>query len=383
MPLRILSVIILAFFWASYSQAQYDPLDANVKALYYFGGSVSTTNDSVDTWNDLTTGGLNPTQATPDSRPVLGSLGITFAGTDDYLAVGSPGNVRPGLDDFSIEGRIFMATYATGNTVWSLFSTSTNRVDIYISTSNRIGIYANDAGTLIIGMLTPSSALVNGSTHTWSFTVDRDESTRVYIDGIKVNTAVNAGEAASFDAGSNLHIGRYGGGSSYFTGRMDVLRYSDNVRTQAEVTAFHNWASDTTKYYVDASKGAAANNGRSIITPLVNFDSLNTAGITLDPNDFVYLRTGVTVDDTLIMPVSGTFASVITVTKYDSTGQSGLNPVVSQLNVNSKNYISISSCMTVTNGIINKGTGFLLIGSCAGYENRFKKYPDYTKSPRY
>ena len=86
---------------------------------------------------------------------------------------------------------------------------------------------------------------------------------------------------------------------------------------------------DTTKYYIDADKGNDANGGQDIVDALASFDSINTAGITLEAGDIVYLRTDDTWREQLTVPSSGSAGLPITFTKYDSTGESGADPVIS------------------------------------------------------
>ena len=157
--LLFLLIPLLAF-------SQYNPIDANVKGLWYYGGNVATTNDSVDTWSDLSTSGLNPTIATTN-RPVLAKFdGITFDGTDDYLTDTPNDSIKPGTGDFSIEGRIYAANWVTsGNDmVYSLYQNSNNRIVVYVGTTSRLGIYViQGSGTTITTLLTSNNALTNAT----------------------------------------------------------------------------------------------------------------------------------------------------------------------------------------------------------------------------
>jgi hypothetical protein len=235
--------------------AQYNPVDANTKFFLKYWAGVETTNDSVDVWNDQSPSGLNPAQSTSGYRPVLGTDGITFDGSDDRLQVGSPGVVRPGTGDFTIDGRIYLANYGTQNTIYSLFSSSTQRCDLYIASDNKLGIYCHITAGNIAVATSENNTLINGSTHTFSIVVDRDVGVDVYIDGTEVTASGDDANERDFgQIGSNLHIGRYGGGASYFSGRIDALRYSNIARTESEVIQFYNWVNDTTYYDVVGHK---------------------------------------------------------------------------------------------------------------------------------
>ena len=89
------------------------------------------------------------------------------------------------------------------------------------------------------------------------------------------------------------------------------------------------WAIDTSNYYIDADKGVDANSGYSIFDPLASLDSINTAGITLQAGDSVLFRTGDIWREQLTAPASGSAGLPITFTKYDSTGESGADPIIS------------------------------------------------------
>jgi len=139
------------------------------------------------------------------------------------------------------------------------------------------------------------------------------------------------------------------------------------------------------KYYIDVDKGDDTNYGTTPALALASLDSINTAGITLEAGDVVYFRTDDTFDDTLTVLASGTSGNQITFTYYDSTGESGAYPIISQIDVNDKDYITISNCLSVTNGIINTGAGYVLDKSVCGrgYDKRFKHFPDFPKFKRH
>ena len=123
------------------------------------------------------------------------------------------------------------------------------------------------------------------------------------------------------------------------TGLLYYWKFNNDLTSSATVnTLTESWGTaqystdvpfvlDTTKYYIDADKGNDANGGQDIVDALASFDSINTAGITLEAGDKVYLRTDDTFDP-LDLSASGSAASAITITSYDSTGESGAKPII-------------------------------------------------------
>jgi len=87
------------------------------------------------------------------------------------------------------------------------------------------------------------------------------------------------------------------------------------------------WADDTTTYYIDGDKGSDDFSGFSPTTPWKTIAKVNAAS--LDPGDIVYLRTDDTWRELLTVPTSGSAGLPITFTKYDSTGESGADPIIS------------------------------------------------------
>jgi hypothetical protein len=82
-------------------------------------------------------------------------------------------------------------------------------------------------------------------------------------------------------------------------------------------------------YYVDDRKGNDGNNGTSITTPFLTIDEAIDGTPTLAGGDTVFLRTGGEWREKLLVPASGTSASITLVfTKYDSTGESGAKPII-------------------------------------------------------
>ena len=338
----------------------YNPRDVNVKALWYYGGSVATTDDSVDTWGDLS-GNSHDAIGDTTTRPVLAATGVVFDGSDDFLSVVGHADVWAGTGDYSWSGRVYSANWAQNQLfINTLYQNASKRNSVLINADRSFRFYSVWASGIILHDLsTPAGGLTNGQTYTFTLSCDRDDSTRAYVDGIEVAATVTLQPAANIDDGE-IYLGSLGGSAAFANINMSVLRYSDKVRTASEALAFHNWASDTSSYYIDADAGSDTTNGRSIITALASFDSINTAGITLDPNDNVYLRTDDTWREKPVFPSSGTSGNVITFGKYDSTGESGAKPIIDStgtlIDFNSQDYIVLEN-LELRNGLVQINTG--------------------------
>ena len=128
--------------------------------------------------------------------------------------------------------------------------------------------------------------------------------------------------------------------------------------TWSATTAGWDASYDTTKWYIDADKGNDTYPGHSMNTALASFDSINTAGITLDSADVVYFRSDDLWRQTLTVPTSG-----VTFTKYDSTGESGADPIIDSTSVdaplidfNGQSYIVLEN-LEIRNGEVQLNTG--------------------------
>ena len=82
-------------------------------------------------------------------------------------------------------------------------------------------------------------------------------------------------------------------------------------------------------YYVDAVKGSDANNGLTMATAFQTIGEITDGTPVVAAGDIIYLRTGQTWREQLTVPSSGTSGNPITFTKYDSTGESGADPIKS------------------------------------------------------
>lgn len=136
--------------------------------------------------------------------------------------------------------------------------------------------------------------------------------------------------------------------------------------------------------YVDATDGDDAKSGLGMTKPIQTLSAVNSYPSTIIPDMNIALKTDETWRETLTVPTSGTSGNQITVSYYDSTGESGTYPIVDQIDVNDKDYITISNCITVTNEIINTGTGYILdVSVCpTGYKNRFRNFSNFNRFKR-
>lgn len=174
------------------------------------------------------------------------------------------------------------------------------------------------------------------------------------------------------DASTNLRYVSAAGTKFYEQESTNFNGLSENHNLQIEFIGALGLG-----FYVDADKGSNTNSGVWFDEAWQTIAKVNAE--TFNPNDFVYLRTNDKWAETVIVPSSGVSGNQITISKYDSTGENGNNPIVTQINVNDKDYITVSNCITATNGVINTGTGYVLDVSECPLEARFKRYKGFPK----
>ena len=110
----------------------------------------------------------------------------------------------------------------------------------------------------------------------------------------------------------------------------------------------------STNYYVDATSGDDANNGLTMATAFQTIDEVTDGAPVLAGDDIIYLRTDGVWRETLTVPTSGTSGHPITFTSYDSTGESGADPIIQASTVLS----SFTAMPHLTTGTKTSSDGF-------------------------
>jgi len=118
-------------------------------------------------------------------------------------------------------------------------------------------------------------------------------------------------------------------------------------------------------YYVDATSGNDDSTGTSVATAWQTIAKVNAQ--TLVPGDQILLKHGGTWTEDIVVPDDGTSGNPITFSTYGS----GDNPIVDQINVNAKDYITIDANITTNYAVVNSGTGFAWLNESLN-ENDFK-----------
>jgi len=378
--------ILLLFIFYSISFGQFTPQTPDSLLCWYKGGVGYTVaaGDTITKWKDF----ANPTTAAndmvvsgTDQRPTLikpDSASFHGNGSDSQLKVRSSSTLSVVDQTISMVVRTKFVSNASYEGVFGKSTTATTCQYMFVKDNLSSISFRIDGVVEALATTT-----LTGSWHTVVGTYDGTW-IKIYVDDVACEDSTAHTGSIDF-RDSALKFGVISTDLNDFSGDISDGLIYDDVLTKAEITnimAYDFTADDGSAYYIDADKGNDAQGGRVMWNAVASFDSINTAGITLVAGDTVYLRTDDTWSETLTVPSSGTSGNVITFTKYDSTGESGSNPTVTQIDVNNKNYITVSNCITATNGIINTGTGYLLTGTCGSYEVRFPRFIDFTKFPR-
>jgi len=335
-------IILMLIFLASCCTAQDYLLDDDVVAMWHYGVGVDTSaygdgHSAVDSWTDMANS-IVLTQ-TSVNRPWWYSDHIHFDGDYNQWMTNTAdiADFRPGTGDFTVEWEVKSSDVwsAYTGTVFSIYE----QTDAYADTLIH-AYYTYNEGIGIIGKIGDAQVICVDSTadditpddneyYVISISCDRDDSTRIYVNGVKVSASVSDGGIYDFNMGDNVYIGGTRAGANNLSAEVKWIRYSLVARSSDEVLALYQSALDgfpsLTRRYIDPDKGSDSNSGLSPEHPLASFDSLNTAGITLNALDTVCLREGTITRATFTMPRDS-----VAVFPYDSATGAILNTTASK-----------------------------------------------------
>ena len=319
-------IIFFILFIVSFCSAQVlSNLDNQLLHLKS-GTGVTVTGSGVSNWADQSGNSDDFDQDTDADRPADGGTYLDFdKSNSEFLehdddtdfefgnnSEDSPFSVmmRIVIDD-ATDSRPFFAKFAVGD--YEYFYGCIGE-DLYVR------LLSQDQSTVYIQRVITGYNAFEGDTITIGFTYDATEDTSgiiMYHDGIaQTSTGTENGSyVAMKGTPATVTIGTYYDESVLADFKMLDLMVTGDVLTPTEVGFLYmyfetgSWP-DTTNYYIDADKGNDAfadslSFGHSIAYALASFDSINTAGITLEAGDSVFFRTNDTFDDTLTVPASG------------------------------------------------------------------------------
>jgi hypothetical protein len=346
--------------------------------------SVATIDDRITLWQNRGIDGENAYQATATKQPeyIANSLNqkpaLRLDGTSDYLDL-----VMQNLTNYSY----FIVAYPTTVSGRRCIIEENSNYAISVENNTTLASFwaqtTTDAGSVSL------SSVVANTPYIYTGMYDSAEPNTLTgwrRTGTATATGFDDEIAGTLQAIDGIHIGTYRSANDrFFQGDMYAILIYEDVLTTAEITKVLDYLShkygiiDNGTYFVDADDGHDDNDGNSPATALASFDSINT-NITLDAGDTLSIKTGTTITADLIIPTSGVFDNQITFINYDSAftplfGNYAIGdpPTVDLININSKDYITISACINSLNGITGIGTGFIF-ESCGGSHKHFNYF---------
>jgi len=355
--------------------AQFNPIDANT--IYYWKQGIGFTqsNDTLDTWADHVNAVLCTYKAIGE-RPTVDSDSVytVWDGIDDALISDSVVFVSHGLDtagtieawfknddDTGVEYVIFLKSGPSGNNFWIRKNSNIYQAGAGIGgEADNIGWPATTYGYgwWFIGM-------------TWSTGKD---SILYYRKGIYGGFDV---ANTDFTGGDSMvaAIGAIDDGTLMMAGKIGEIRISNKRRTLAEHQDYYNYLQNPSwTSYVDYTNGNDNNSGLESENPIKTIEKVNARYTR--PGDKILFKKNEVWDDTLNVPSSGIFAKNI----YYSTYGFGLRPIIDQINLNNKDFISVSNCIKTINGIINPGNNYKKFGPCFKGWHQINKWHPWTIS---
>lgn len=135
--------------------------------------------------------------------------GLRFDGTADYLVSGGNG-IAISLGDFSIVGVLTLPDY-TPSSAAILFAShhpGNNRFILRLETTGRFGLqFVDSSGSSTFYELIPDVPLVDGQTHQFCITCDRDGLATLYLNGMSDRDLSGSGVSVSISGSSAVDVG--------------------------------------------------------------------------------------------------------------------------------------------------------------------------------
>ena len=252
-----------------------------------------------------------------------------------YFAVNSAGNLIVTVDTLTSYGAIAGDAFPTGEFVHCVFQSDGTQYNIYQNGVKQTitPAWSGNNGDWFASLTTGNRVSIGYSARLSKFVYATG-----YVDEVAVfsDTLTQAQITSYYNKG--IHYDLSAEDSLVFyarcnegTGTTVTDAIGGLVFDFAASTADPSWASVGASQivYVDADKGDDTNSTITMTTALASFDSINTTGVTLNPETTISLRTNDTWREQLTVPSLGTSGNPITFTKYDSTGESGADPIIS------------------------------------------------------
>ena len=355
--IKIILFLLIPIFCFGQALTQIDNQILHLKS----GVGVTVTGAGASEWVDQSGGTThNFVQATDADRPADGTTYLDFDKSNtEFLerADHADFSFGDGSDDspFSVYTKVYVED-VTGGYFISKFVASPYEWLLGVLDSTMIVTFysQNSAGVKISRTVASFDSYVN-TVITCGFTYTGNSDTSgiiIYVNGVAVASTGSEGGAyvAMENTSAQITLGTtYNETTQYcLDGRIYDLILTNDVLTPTEIGQLDIYFRqgsfpadyDTTNYYVDNSttgNGSDDNTGFSIVDPLDSYDSLITAGITLEPGDSCLQRTGTEIRQQVTWPTSGSDGLPITLTCYDSatglTGASaiGAKPIIDKL----------------------------------------------------
>lgn len=212
------------FFYSEQNSVVVDPYAANVSLLLKGDGTNNSTNIVDSSANNLSITRYGNTKiSTTQSK--FGGSSLSFDGVSDYLTVQQSSLIQMGTDDFTIEGWVYINSYADASGIFQISSvgfnnSTTNSIAVQLWSNNTWVIYANNNYY--------QSAINKWVLNTWyHFAIVRNSAvTKLYINGIEL---ISVSDNTNY-TGQILGIGSIFSADTYeFNGYIDDFRVTKGV----------------------------------------------------------------------------------------------------------------------------------------------------------
>jgi len=328
------------------NDSEYTPLDGSTTVLWE-----ARNQGAISEWKDRVNGD-NAVQATAGAQPAYTTDKFTFDGSDHLEIPGAAANLDIGTGDFTLECRFSATNTGNANGLFGKYFDSSNRFYLYVYLDD-LYFYSKASNQVGVAVNTASNCVSDNTVHDIALIADRDGIAYFRVDGDSIATTQTVVTATTIAVADSFQIGDRGDEGMPLTGDIYAIRFSDKLRTSAEHDSFTSYLDGGFAWYVDADKGADINNGLAMDSAFATVSKIN--GMTIPANDQIKFRTGDTWREQLTVPASGTSGNVITIGQYDSTGESGSDPIISGADL-VNTWVEIVTPLD-TAGAANPGTG--------------------------
>jgi len=184
---------------------------------------------------------LNSHPGTLKGTAAFAYPGVTLDGNSDYILVTNHADLNFGATtDFTIKVSFKTSTAAT-QLVVSKGDFATNGFNVWITSTGVISARIVGAGGTVTAVTTIVGEFSDGKWHRLIATFDRNDTIKIYSDGVLKATSASIATVGDIDNTDNLGIGaKIGGGVGYyFNGQLDDAMIFNKLLSAAEAKSDH------------------------------------------------------------------------------------------------------------------------------------------------